>query len=103
MTTNFQRPDGTGGPIRSAEEIRNALERYATEETLAIYDQQVERASKDLIEQHGGEPIAKVLGHWRDVVLLASGTIKPEHRGQGREHFVDAWEAAHPGEKLNEA
>ena len=102
VTTNFQRPDGTGGPLRSPGDIRNALQQYATKETLAIYDQQVERASHDATGRHGGEPLAKILERWRHAVLLATGAIKPEHRGQGREQFVDAWEAAHPGEKLSE-
>ena len=103
MTTDFQRPDGTGGPIHGPDEIRAALEPYATDETLALYDQQVEQASKDVIEQEGAEPLAKVLGHWWGIAQVASGSIKPGRRGTGREQFIEAWVAAHPGERLSEA
>ena len=103
MTSTLDRPDFAARPIHGPNEVRIALEPYATDETLALYDQQVEQASKDAIEQDSGEPLAKVLGHWWDVAQVAVGAIEPERRGSGREEFVEAWEAAHPGEKLDVA
>ena len=103
MTSILDRPRFPAGPIHGPSEVRGALEPYATDETLALYDQQVEQASKDVIEQDSGEPLAKVLNHWWDVAQVASGAIQPERRGAGRQEFIEAWEAAHPGEKLDVA
>lgn len=90
-------------PVRGPLELRRGLEEYATPETLALFDKQVDAAVKTAISSGDPQSLAKVLAHWLYCLRVARHEIKPETHGNAREETIRAWEAAHPGEKLFDA
>lgn len=91
--------------MRGPGEVREALARHATAETLALYDRQVEQATKDALERNDVAPLAKVLVRWWLTAQVASGA-RPEGLGLqmvSQEEVVADWQRHHPGETLNAA
>jgi hypothetical protein len=93
-----------GAEVHGPAEVRAALEEHATDETLALYDRQIEQATRQALEQDDVAPLARVLRHWWMSAQVARGEIAPPPpSGDAMEQTIAAWEAKHPGQRLPRA
>jgi hypothetical protein len=98
------RPGADGPEVHGPAEVRAALEDHATAETLALYDRQVEQATKQALEQDDVAPLARVLRHWWTSAQVARGELEPPTpSGNAMAKTIAAWEAKHPGQHLPRA
>lgn len=98
------RPGAKGPEVHGPAEVRAALEEYATAETLALYDRQVEQATRQALEQDDIAPLARVLRHWWTSAQVARGEFEPPTpSNNAMANTIAAWEAKHPGQRLPRA
>ena len=102
MTVELLHRTGPNPPeIHGPAAVRAALLPYATPETLALYDREVDEATVASAGLDSVAPLLQVLAHWWETAELAAHGPGPGHRhAGGRERTIAAWEAAHPGQNL---
>lgn len=84
-------PDEFHGPG----EVRAALVGHATAQTLAIYDRELDAATRESRDTGNVAPLLKVLEHWWMAAQLAAGVVPSSFRPVSSDDAVASWEAKH--------
>lgn len=85
-------PDDWHGPV----EVRAALVPYATEATLAVFDNGLDEAYGESLRTGEVAPLRAFLEHWWFVAGVAeNGMPTGQPTGGGAEQFRRAWEERH--------
>lgn len=92
-------------PVHGPAEVRAALEPHADRKTLEVFDQDVDQAATQALEQQDVEPLAKVLERWWRIAQVAATARRGEDgmRAHSQDEVLAEWQRRHPGETLNAA
>lgn len=75
-------------------EVRAALAGHATEQTLALYDRELDAAARESRDTSSVAPLMRVLEHWWMAAQLAAGVVPASFRPVSPADAVASWEAA---------
>lgn len=84
-------PDEFHGPA----EVRAALISHATTQTLAIYDRELDTATRESKDTGDVAPLLRMLEHWWTAAQLAAGVVPTNFRPVSPDEAVASWEAKH--------
>lgn len=87
------RPSGQPDEFHGPSEVRAALVGNVTEETLAVYDRELDEAARESRDAGGVGPLLKMLDYWWVAAQLAAGVVPGNFQPVSPAEAVASWEA----------
>lgn len=96
MTTpTVNRPTDSQPEVHGPAEVRAALVGHATEATLAVYDRDIDEATRESAAAGDVAPLLARLDHWWMCAQLAAGDVPANFRPIPGADAQASWEAKH--------